>query len=110
MKPAWPTAAPAARSAFAGMSRAMSTTSPMASMKAPKTRPATLFARAWSTGSRLAIFLGTATFEGFFALAGPRRRDEHGQRSLHRLRDQPLDQLAVADALELGLLRHEAQR
>src|SRR5437764_5614162 len=40
----------------------------------------------------------------------PSRRGGRAKRSLKRLREQPLDQLAVADALELRLLGHQAQR
>src|SRR6476661_3036713 len=39
-----------------------------------------------------------------------RRRDERARRSCERFLDQPLDQLAIGDALELRLLGHKAQR
>src|SRR5205085_1170673 len=67
---------PAALSALAGISRATTATTRIASTNAAKTKAATLLARAWLTGSRLAILFGTATFDGFFALAraAPPRR------------------------------------
>src|SRR5512146_2409208 len=41
---------------------------------------------------------------------GPHRRGGRARHSLQRLDDQPLDQLAVGNALHLCLLRNEAER
>ena len=84
---------------------------PIASTNAPKTSAASLFARAWSTGSRLAIFFGHRNLRGLARLgacgaAAADVRGGHWSASV----DQPLDQLAVSDALELRLLGDEAER
>ena len=103
---------PAARSALAGMSSA--TSDDDADRRAGSRRrpsPASLLARAWSTGSLLAIFSGTATLAACAAWRAPRRTaaDVRGAHC-ERLLDQPLDQLAVADAAQLRLLGNQAQR
>ena len=73
--PAAAQATPAEVAAFDGMSSAMSTTTPIASMKAANAQPASRLARAWLTGSLLAMRLGTRGLGAlFFGRAGPPRR------------------------------------
>ena len=102
---------PAARSAFAGISSAISTTDADREHERGEHQPGELVGARLVDRQPLGDLLGHRDLGRFLrAWRGQPRRGGRARRSLKRLLDQPLDQLAVGDALELRLLGNEAER